>query len=52
MYEAYFNLNQKPFSLTSNPEFLFLSQRHKEALAHLKYGIKERVGFIDRKSVV
>ncbi len=47
MYENYFGLNQKPFSITSNPSFLFLSQRHKEALAHLTYGIRERVGFIE-----
>jgi len=47
MYESFFDLKQKPFSVTSNPSFLFLSERHKEALAHLTYGIKERVGFIE-----
>ena len=47
MYEAFYHLKQKPFSIASNPSFLFLSQRHKEALAHLTYGIKERVGFIE-----
>ena len=47
MYEAFYSLKQKPFSITSNPSFLFLSQRHKEALAHLTYGIHERVGFIE-----
>ena len=47
MYETYFALTQKPFSITSNPSFLFLSRRHREALAHLTYGIKERVGFIE-----
>ncbi len=47
MYETFFALTQKPFSITSNPSFLFLSQRHKEALAHLTYGIRERVGFIE-----
>jgi general secretion pathway protein A len=47
MYEAYFALAQKPFSITSNPSFLFLSKRHAEALAHLTYGIRERVGFIE-----
>ena len=47
MYESFYALKQKPFSITSNPSFLFLSQRHKEALAHLTYGIRERVGFIE-----
>ncbi|MBI3252198.1 MAG: AAA family ATPase [Candidatus Omnitrophica bacterium] len=47
MYEQFFALKQKPFSLTSNPSFLFLSRRHKEALSSLLYGIKERVGFIE-----
>lgn len=47
MYETYFALSQKPFSITSNPSFLFLSRRHREALAHLTYGIRERVGFIE-----
>jgi general secretion pathway protein A len=47
MYESYFALNQKPFTITSNPSFLFLSHKHKEALAYLIYGIKERVGFIE-----
>ena len=46
MYESFFSLTQKPFALTSNPRFLYLSPRHKEALAHLIYGIKERLGFI------
>ena len=47
MYESFYALKQKPFSVTSSPSFLFLSQRHKEALAHLTYGIRERVGFIE-----
>ena len=47
MYDAFYNLKQKPFSVTSNPSFLFLSKSHKEALAHLIYGIKERVGFME-----
>ena len=47
MYESFYSLKQKPFAITSNPAFLFLSQRHKEALAHLTYGIRERVGFIE-----
>ena len=47
MYDTFYALRQKPFSVTSNPSFLFLSRRHKEALAHLTYGIRERVGFIE-----
>lgn len=46
MYENFYSLAQKPFSITSNPSFLFMGARHKEALAHLIYGIRERVGFI------
>src|SRR3989338_1330030 len=47
MYQSFFCLKQKPFAITSNPSFLFLSQRHQEALSYLTYGIKERVGFIE-----
>ena len=53
MYASFFGLNEKPFSITPDPRFLFLSERHAEALAHLVYGINEAGGFIqDRKSVV
>lgn len=47
MYEGYFSLREKPFTITSNPSYLFLSKRHQEALSHLLYGIKERIGFIE-----
>ena len=47
MYKNFFSLNEKPFTITSNPNFLFLSERHREAMAHVLYGIKERVGFIE-----
>lgn len=46
MYEAFFNLKQKPFDLLPDPDFLFMSSSHKKALSYLDYGIKERVGFI------
>jgi len=46
MYEAFFNLKQKPFDLLPDPDFLFLSSSHKKALSYLDYGIRERVGFI------
>ena len=46
MYEAHFGLTEKPFTLTPNPKFLYLSRTHQEALAHLRYGLENRVGFI------
>lgn len=47
MYETFFALKEKPFTITSNPSFLYLSQRHREALSHMLYGIQERAGFIE-----
>ena len=46
MYEAFFNLRQKPFELVPDPEFMYLSRAHKKALTYLDYGIRERAGFI------
>jgi general secretion pathway protein A len=46
MYCPFFGLQEKPFSITPDPRFLFLSQSHQEALGHLVYGIEERKGFI------
>ncbi len=46
MYEAFYGLNEKPFNLTPDPRFLFLSSKHKEAFAHLLYGIRNRSGFV------
>ncbi len=46
MYESFYGLQEKPFNLTPNPRFLFLSEKHKEALAHLVFGIKNRSGFV------
>ena len=46
MYTAYFGLNENPFSLTPDPRFLFMSQRHREALAHLLYGMGDKGGFV------
>ena len=46
MYLSFFGLNEKPFSITPDPRYLFLSERHAEALAHLVYGIGEAGGFI------
>jgi general secretion pathway protein A len=46
MYVDFFGLHEKPFNVTPDPSFLYLSKKHQEALAHLTYGIKERKGFI------
>ncbi len=46
MYRSYFGFNEKPFSLTPNPRYLFLSRHHREAFAHLLYGIDSHYGFI------
>ncbi|WP_372760384.1 ExeA family protein [Pseudoalteromonas sp.] len=46
MYLSYFGLREKPFSISPNPHYLFLSERHKEALAHLTYGLGEDGGFV------
>jgi general secretion pathway protein A len=46
MYTSFFGLNEKPFSITPDPRYLFLSERHGEALAHLVYGVTESGGFI------
>ncbi|CAN2040486.1 general secretion pathway protein A [Candidatus Magnetomoraceae bacterium gMMP-15] len=46
MYTSYFQLKENPFNLTPDPDYLFLSKSHKEALSHLRYGINERKGFI------
>jgi len=46
MYEAYYGLQEKPFGITPDPRYLFLSRTHQEALAHLLYGLSNRVGFI------
>lgn len=47
MYTRYFGLEEKPFTLTPNPRFIFLSKNHKEAFAHLLYGINNHYGFIE-----
>jgi len=46
MYEEFYGLREKPFNLTPDPRFFFLSESHREAFEHLLYGIKEREGFI------
>ena len=45
MYTKFFGFKSKPFEITPDPKFLFLSESHKEALAHLTYAVRERKGF-------
>jgi len=47
MYNAFFDFREKPFKLVPNPEFLFLSQCHEEALAHLTYATSQGDGFVE-----
>jgi general secretion pathway protein A len=46
MYLSFFGLNEKPFAITPDPRYLYLSERHAEALAHLLYGVNEAGGFV------
>ncbi len=47
MYLEHFGLKEKPFNITPNPQFIFLSKNHKEVFAHLLYGLQSRCGFIE-----
>jgi type II secretory pathway predicted ATPase ExeA len=46
MYLTHYNLRIKPFETSPDPRFIWLSEKHKEALASLKYGIQENKGFL------
>ncbi|MBI4291002.1 MAG: AAA family ATPase [Betaproteobacteria bacterium] len=46
MYQSYFGLAEAPFSIAPDPRYLYLSQRHEEALAHLLYGVNGEGGFV------
>src|SRR5215510_10367983 len=46
MYLGHFGLREPPFSITPDPRFLYMSARHREALAHLVYGVGEHGGFV------
>ena len=46
MYVPFFGLAQAPFSIAPDPRFLFMSERHREALAHLVYGVQGGGGFV------
>ena len=47
MYTQHFKLSEKPFNVTPNPRFVFLSKQHREVFAHLLYGLQNRCGFIE-----
>jgi general secretion pathway protein A len=46
MYDDYYRFKQRPFSIAPDPSFLYLSERHREALAHLMYGLRTDGGFV------
>jgi general secretion pathway protein A len=46
MYTQFFGLQQEPFSIAPDPRYLFMSERHREALAHLLYGVRSGGGFV------
>jgi general secretion pathway protein A len=46
MYCEFYGLKERPFNVTADPAFFFLSSHHKEALAHLHYGVRQRKGII------
>ena len=45
MYESHYGFTEKPFNLTPDPKYLFFSQRHSDAFAHLEFGRREKGGF-------
>ncbi len=47
MYLEYYRLNKKPFHVTPDPEFLYLSPSHREALASIVYGVEQKKGIIE-----
>ena len=46
MYERFYNLRERPFALSPDPEYLYLSRVHREALNAIRFGVESRVGFI------
>ena len=46
MYKEYFDLRELPFSIAPDPRYLYMSDKHREALAHLVYGIQSDGGFV------
>jgi len=46
MYQEFYGLSERPFTLIPDPDFLYLSPRHKLARAYLEYGLTQRLGFV------
>jgi len=46
MYESFYGLKENPFNVTPNPRYIYLGEHHREALAQLLYGVREKKGFI------
>ena len=46
MYESFYGLRENPFNVTPDPQYIYLGQNQKEALAHLLYGVRTKKGFI------
>ena len=46
MYKSYYGFKEKPFNLTPDPDYLFMSRGHEEAYTHLEYAITENKGFV------
>ena len=46
MYERFYNLRERPFALSPDPEYLYPSRVHREALDYLRYGIETHAGFV------
>ncbi|MBW2108861.1 MAG: type IV secretion system DNA-binding domain-containing protein, partial [Deltaproteobacteria bacterium] len=46
MYTSFYGFREKPFTIVSDPEFLYLSQKHRMALTYLEYGLMDGLGFI------
>ena len=46
VYEQFYGLNENPFTVTPNPQYVYLGENHREALAQLLYGVREKKGFI------
>lgn len=47
MYCTFYGFRESPFTITPNPRFLFLSDQHREAFAHLVYAVESRAGFVE-----
>lgn len=47
MYEKFYGFQERPFNVTADPTFFFLSRRHQEAFSHLVYGIQDRKGILE-----